>query len=221
MFKTLTLIALILSSLMLFFSGCGTDEDEPLTSLDIPIHFAPSISGALAQGTYSARVRITGLGLSLPITRAVNLSPAPRDGALRNIPLNNIPTGVIGRNREITIEVLRNGVILFDGRTIMDISAGQANRVGIQLGSVIQREIVHGEWLLNDNTLVAFHPDGNVSETDGVNFSVGVYDIWGDRISLNILDFVGEGDVSIRGNIMTIAYDDGSVEVFERLIETF
>ena len=85
-----------------------------------------------------------------------------------------------GRNREITVEILRSGTILIGGTIILDISAGETNRVSIALDSVIQREIINGDWiLLNDSRLVAFYDDGSVSETDGVNVALGAYRIWG------------------------------------------
>ena len=59
---------------------------------------------------------------------------------------------------------------------------------------------------------MAFYDDGSVSETHGVNFTVGAYGIWGDRVSFDILDFVGNGTVRVEGETMTIESDDASVE---------
>ena len=60
------------------------------------------------------------------------------------MPLNNVPVGVVGRNRELTVGILRTGAILFDGTMNMDISAGETNRISIVLDSVIQRQTING-----------------------------------------------------------------------------
>ena len=114
----------LLLSLVILLSGCGEDEQEPPVSIKLPI----SLSPALSQGDYSAKIAITGPGM-YPIIETRNLAIRSRSGQTYNIVVDNIP---VGYNRNVKVEISKDGRIFFEGSETTHLS-GSGNNVSIML----------------------------------------------------------------------------------------
>ena len=138
MSKTLSLITLAILGLTVLLLGCGAGEDDALTSLVLPIDFAPSLINTLAQDGFAVTVTITASDME-DITRTRNIASIPRDDEAREIVIDNIP---VGFNRTITVEISKDGEVLFDGSGTVNLLVDGENHVYIALRSLISIDIL-------------------------------------------------------------------------------
>ncbi|MCH8293464.1 hypothetical protein IH992_20480 [Candidatus Poribacteria bacterium] len=224
MSRTLSLITLTILCLTVLLSGCGTGEDDALTSLVLPIDFAPSLMNTLAQDGFAVTVTITAPDME-DITRVRNIASIPRDDEAREIVINNIP---VGFNRTITIEISKDGEVLFDGSGTVNLSVGGENRVDIALRSLIPIDIpiserIIGTWRLTNTEaaglLATFRPNGTfIQVVLGVFEFVGEYRILGNQITWIVEGEEGTGIVEINDGQMAITYPVGT-EIYERVVD--
>ena len=225
MSRTLSLITLTILCLTVLLSGCGTGEDDALTSLVLPIDFAPSLMNTLAQDGFAVTVIITAPDME-DITRVRNIASIPRDDEAREIVINNIP---VGFNRTITIEISKDGEVLFEGSGTVNLLVDGENRVNIALRSLISVDIpiserIIGAWIIRTpgaaDVAYNFRWDGTIIATSlGIVF-LAEYRILGDRITITWVG--GEtftGIVGINAGRMVITYPNGDTEIYERVVD--
>ena len=224
MSRTLSLITLTILCLTVLLSGCGAGEDDALTSLVLPIDFAPSLMNTLAQDGFAVTVTITASDME-DITRVRNIASIPRDDEAREIVIDNIP---VGFNRTVTVEISKDGEVLFDGSGTVNLLVDSENHVDISLRSLISVDIpisdrIIGTWILTNTEaaglVVNFRWDGTfISAILGIEF-LGEYRILGDRITLIIEGEASTGIVEINDGRMAITNPAGITEIYERVID--
>ena len=223
MSKTLSLITLAILGLTVLLLGCGAGEDDALTSLVLPIDFAPSLMNTLAQDGFAVTVTITASDME-DITRTRNIASIPRDDEAREIVIDNIP---VGFNRTITVEISKDGEVLFDGSGTVNLLVDGENHVDIALRSLISIDIpiskqIIGTWILTNTEaaglLVTFRPNGKLIQVLGIFEFVGVYRVLGDRLTWTVKGLESAGTVEINDGRMVISgiFDP---EIYERVID--
>jgi len=222
MSKTLSPITLTILCLTVLLSGCGAGEDDALTSLVLPIDFAPSLLNTLAQDGFAVTVTITASDME-DITRVQNITSIPRDGEAREIVIDNIP---VGFNRTVEVEISKGGEVLFEGKgTVKELSIDGENHVDIPLRSLIPVDIpiserILGTWILTNTPgvglVVNFRRNGTFILTDiqGIQF-LRQYKFSGNRITLINGDVEITGIVEINDGRMEITYQNGVTEIYE------
>ena len=191
MFKIFGFIISIVFSLALSLVGCGADEDEPLTSIHIPIQFAPSVTAALAQDSARIDITITGPGIVSPIstTRVIAIFLERSGYTTADMTIPNVP---IGRNRRVAIDVLVDGEVFFRGTATLDLLSGGSNRVNIPVrwvGPDITplSESIIGTWRLtntiNAGSLLTLNRDGTLVIENALGALFGVYTLVGDELT--------------------------------------
>jgi len=225
MSRTLSLITLTILCLTVLLSGCGAGEEDALTSLVLPIDFAPSLMNALAQDGFAVTVTITASDME-DITRVRNIASIPRDNEAREIVIDNIP---VGFNRTVTIEISKDGEVLFDGSGTVNLLIDGKNHVNIPLRSLIPvdriipiSDRIIGTWILTNTEaaglIVNFRWDGTfISAILGIEF-LGEYRILGNRLTLIVEGEESTGIVEINDGRMAITYPVGT-EIYERVID--
>ena len=204
-------------------SGCGAGEDDALTSLVLPIDFAPSLINTLAQDGFAVTVTITAPDME-DITRVRNIASVPRNDESREIVIDNIP---VGFNRTITVEISKDGEVLFDGSGTVNLLIDGENHVNIPLRSLIPVDIpiserIIGTWRLTNTEaaglLATFRLNGTFIQVLGVFEFVGEYQILGDRITLIVEGEASTGIVVINDGQMEITHLFGT-DIYERVID--
>jgi len=224
MSRTLSLITLTILCLTVLLSGCGAGEDDALTSLVLPIDFAPSLMNTLAQDGFAVTVIITAPDME-DITRVRNIASIPRDNEAREIVIDNIP---VGFNRTITIEISKDGEVLFDGSGTVNLLIDGKNHVNIPLRSLIPvdriipiSDRIIGTWRLTNTEaaglLATFRLNGTFIQVLGVFEFVGKYWILGNQITWIVEGEEGTGIVEINDGKMTIT-DLFGTNIYERVV---
>ncbi len=123
--KFLSFITLPLIGFTLFLSGCGEEEEEATpTSAKIVMNF----SNVTAQGEYVATITIAGPGIAEPITSNQDLTIQPGGDQTHEVTVRDILSGA---DRFVTVQILQDGVVLFEGNGIANLLIEGANRVSI------------------------------------------------------------------------------------------
>ena len=123
--KFLSFIILPLIGFTLFLSGCGEEEEEATpTSAKIVMNF----SNVTADGEYVAAITIAGPGIDEPITSNKNLTIQPGGDQTHEVTVRDI---LSGDDRFVTVQILQDGVVLFEGKGTVNLSIEGANRVPI------------------------------------------------------------------------------------------
>jgi len=206
--------------------GCA---DRPNTERDefasISVEMPTALPAILTIEELQARLTITGADMET-ITRTWEVGTRPASGASREFTIDGIP---VGNNRTVTAEVLWNGVVYFDGSSVVNLVAGGNNRVSINLREVFDDggpgedlfEELIGTWYLtnteNAGLFIEFVGDNTfVATWDFVTFVFGVFTLLGNNIVLEFEDgSIARGTVAIDGDIMTITALNGVVEIYE------
>ncbi len=123
--KFLSFITLPLIGFTLFLSGCGEEEEEATpTSAKIVMNF----SNVTADGEYVAAITIAGPGIDEPITTNQNLTIQAGSNQTHEVTVRDI---LSGDDRFVTVQILQDGVVLFEGKGTVNLLIDGENRVSI------------------------------------------------------------------------------------------
>ena len=125
MSKSLALMIGVAVGFTLFFSSCGGDDTEDLSSMDIPLAFL----SRMAAGDYTVRITITADDIPSQIVNEQNLAIVEGSNRTYEVTVNDVP---VGNRREVNVEVSKAGNRLFVGSDTVNISSGE-NQLAIEL----------------------------------------------------------------------------------------
>ena len=157
MSKSLVLMIGFAVGFTLFFSSCGGDDTEDLSSMDIPLAFL----SPMAAGDYTIRITITAADISNPIVNEQNLAIVEGTNQTYKVTVNEVP---VGDRREVKVEIF-NASTRFVGSSTIDISSG-ANRLALpveKVAELLSSEPKAGAQMLGTGLLTL-----NFSEPPGV-----------------------------------------------------
>ena len=129
MSKSLVLIGFAVG-LTLLFSSCGSDDEEELPSIDIPLAFL----SPMAAGDYTVRITITATDIPNQIINEQNLAIVEGSNQTYEVTVSDVP---VGNRREVNVEVFKTGNRLFVGSGTVNISSG-GNQLSLRLEKVAE-----------------------------------------------------------------------------------
>ena len=118
---TLALITLIYIGFTLCFSGCGADDE---VQDEIAAIISVNVSNITEAGEYAVRITITGPHVAT-ITTERNISIKPTSQPVEEIALSEVH---FGGEQLVTIEVLKGGTTLYQGKGETGFTRNSSNR---------------------------------------------------------------------------------------------